>query len=117
MSQASENRHHSGLARTIRELQNHVGMDNAISAKQLAERVGTHPSTVRNWIEELRQQGWPIGSKNGVGYFLISSDEEFRAVMASWEDRRQSAAETMEHLASAYYGQGKRFYYGSGRDE
>lgn len=114
MSQAAESRHHSGLARTIRELQNHVGMDNAISAKELAERVGTHPSTVRNWIEDLRQQGWPIGSKNGAGYFLIGSDDEFRRVMASWEERRQSAAETMQALAAAYYGQSKRLYYGSG---
>lgn len=114
MSQAAESRHHSGLARTIRVLQNHIGMDEAISAKQLAERVDAHPSTVRNWIEELRRQGWPIGSKNGYGYFLIQSDDEFQAVMASLEDRRASTAETMSALASAHYGEGKRFYYGSG---
>ena len=76
MSQA-KSAHHGGLARTIHVLQNHVGMDKAISAKQLAQRVDAHPSTVRNWIEDPRRQGWPIGSKNGYGYFLIQSDEEF----------------------------------------
>jgi transposase len=113
MSQA-EAGHHGGLARTIRVLQNHVGMEDGISAKQLAQRVDAHPSTVRNWIEDLRRQGWPIGSKNGYGYFLIASDEEFRAVMASMEERRASTAETMSALAGAFYGPGKRFYYGSG---
>lgn len=116
MSQA-ESAHHGGLARTIRVLQDCVGMDEAISSKQLADRVGTDPSTVRNWISDLRQQGWPIGSKPGMGYFLIQSDDEFRAVMASMEDRRQSAADTMEHLASAFYGQGQRSYYGLGRED
>ena len=113
MSQA-ESQDFGHLARTIRVLQNHVGMDNAISAKQLADRLGSNPSTVRNWIEDLRQQGWPIGSKNGYGYFLIDSDDEFRDVMASMEHRRRSAAETMEALASAYYGQGQPLYYGLG---
>ena len=114
MSQAAEAEYHGGLARTIRVLQNHVGMEDAISAKQLAERVDAHPSTVRNWIETLRQQGWPIGSKNGYGYFLIASDAEFRAVMASMEERRSSTADTMSALAGAFYGEGKRLYYGTG---
>ena len=115
MSQAAQSEHHSGLAHVIRELQeNHVGLENGISAKQLAERVDAHPSTLRNGIEKLRREGWPIGSKNGYGYFLIRSDEEFRAVMESMEERRKSEAETLSALASAHYGEGKRLYYGSG---
>jgi len=116
MSQAAQGEYHSGLARTIRELQNHVGIENGISARELGERVDAHHSTVRNWIGELRQQGWPIGVKNGYGYFLIQSDGEFQAVMASLESDRESTAETMSALASAHYGQGKRLYYGSGGD-
>lgn len=114
MSTDAEAAHHSGLARTIRVLQNHIGMEDAISSKDLAERVGTDPSTVRNWISDLRRQGWPIGSKPGMGYFLIRSDGEFRDVMAAMEERRESTAETMAALSSAFYGEGKRLYFGSG---
>lgn len=114
MSQAAEARHHSGLARTIRVLQDHVGIENGISQQQLADEVDVHVSTLRNWIEQLRREGWPIGSLNGYGYFLMASEDDFRAVMASLEGRRQSTGETMEALASAFYGQGKRLYYGSG---
>jgi len=114
MSQAAENQHHAGLARTIRVLQRHVGIEEGISASQLAKRVDAHPSTVRNWIEDLRRQGWPIGSINGYGYFLMASEDDFRAVMASLEKARASKAETMSALAGAFYGEGKRLYYGSG---
>lgn len=117
MSQAAESRHHSGLARTIRVLQNHVGIDEAVSAKDLAERVGSHPSTVRNWIEELRQQGWPIGSKNGAGYYLFASDAEYRDWMQTMEQKRESIAQTMRVVTAAKYGDERRRYFGSGRDE
>lgn len=114
MSQAAESQHHAGLARTIRVLQDHVGIKEGISQSQLAEEVDVHVSTLRNWIEQLRREGWPIGSINGYGYFLMSSEDDFRAVMASLEKARASKAETMSALASAYYGEGQRFYYGTG---
>ena len=34
--------------------------------------------------------------------------------MASMEERRASTADTMSALAGAFYGEGKRLYYGSG---
>lgn len=85
-------------------LSQHIGRDNAISGKQLAREAGVGYSAVRDVVEELRKEGWAIGSNTSVGYWLIASDDEFREVMNRLTRKRNRIKEKQRRLSQAYYG-------------
>lgn len=101
------------LGRVVRELSNRTTMQDAISGRELADQLGVHPSTVRNYIEELRDQGWCIGSKAGVGYWLLTDKDEFQAVMNAWDAERRKKQRRMQRLAENFYGGETPVVYGS----
>lgn len=90
---------------TIRRLlEAHAGRDNAIASSALADRVGLKPTTVRDIVSELRDEGVvPIGSC-AQGYYRIDSPAEFRDVMASIEDEIQTKRDRQSAIAAAFYG-------------
>lgn len=94
------------------ELYQHRGPENAISSKELAERVlgdEDRDSTVRNYIDDVIEAfRLPVGNCED-GYFVIQSDDQFRRLMEQYESRRQSATERMRALSRAYYGEREVF--------
>lgn len=101
-------------AAVIAGLSGHVGKDKAISGEALLKRANTwlHQrngdkiayTTLKDVIEQLRSEGWAIGSNKNVGYWLIDGDDEFREMMNRWDSKCQRIREKQRRLAQAYYG-------------
>jgi len=70
----------------------HVGRENAITSAAIAKIIGnyfedaTHQGTRESIKECLEESVLPIGA-NSKGYFLISSDEEYREYLDNLERR------------------------------
>ena len=70
----------------------HVGRENAITSAAIAKIIGnyfedaTHQGTRTSITECLEESNLPIGA-NSRGYFLISSDEEYREYLDNLERR------------------------------
>lgn len=47
---------------------------NIVTAKEIAERFEVSLRTVYRDIKTLQEAGVPIGSENGVGYFIVVTD-------------------------------------------
>ena len=84
---------------------NAKGKENAISSKELANRVGLKPTTVRDLIPEIRKQyGVPVASSNR-GYYRIVEKSEFLEVMQRIEDTIATKKERQRELAKAWNGE------------
>lgn len=68
-------------------LASHVGKDNAISNRELADMIGTDKRTVRQLILDLRLRGHAICSlrKGTGGYFLPAGPEDMDACLHEFE--------------------------------
>lgn len=86
-------------------LEDHAaGRANAISSRAIADWVGLRPTTVRDLIAELRDEGvLPIGSCPG-GYYRIASAGEFREVMEGIESEIATKQDRQSAIAAAFYG-------------
>jgi len=79
--------------RTVRQaLERHaVGRDNALSGAALAGKVPLEPTTVRDVVSELRDDGaLPIGNSPG-GYYVIDDTDELDA----WVEAKREEIATM----------------------
>lgn len=70
-----------GYKEDIREvLLDHVGKENAINASEIAELVGIDEgdtySRTRRYITDVLEEGVPVASNPGHGYWIIKSQEE-----------------------------------------
>lgn len=69
--------HESIIYRLYDELKNHVGKENAVSAKELSAKFGITKRTLRDYIRAIRNSGEfekVIGSYQG-GYFVCTKEE------------------------------------------
>jgi hypothetical protein len=79
--------------RTVRQaLERHaVGRENALSGAALAGKVPLEPTTVRDVVSELRDDGeLPIGNSPG-GYYVIDNADELDA----WVEAKREEIATM----------------------
>jgi len=84
------------------KLNDHVGRENAISSKALADYTGLSASTVRDCIPEIREEwGVPVVSRN-KGYYVIESSEEFEAQLDRYSERIQTIEERRKELTAAW---------------
>lgn len=101
-------------AAVIAGLSGHVGKDKAINGQALLERANAWLrqrdadqigySVLKDVIENLRDEGWAIGSNKNVGYWLIDDADEFREMMDRWDRKRERIRQKQRRLAQAYYG-------------
>jgi DNA-binding transcriptional regulator YhcF (GntR family) len=94
--------HEQAKARIARELQrNHRGRENAVSSKDLAERVPVAATTVRDLIPQIRrEEDLPIGSGNG--YYIIENREELQRQVERQQEQAQTSIQTARDMAAAY---------------
>lgn len=90
-----------------------TGYDNRISSTDIAERIDaarpdddddeTKSTNVRDTIQQLRKEGFPIGGGQGLGgYWLIQDDEELELVIENIDSSIESKQETKETILEAY---------------
>jgi len=85
-------------------LADHVGHSNAVTENQLAEALDMNKSTLRSEIERLRDsQDIPIQNfRDGNGYFLPCSEQEFRDQIARWNKKKQEVVRRIETHKEAW---------------
>ena len=79
----------------VRELiLEHRGKENAIFASEIAEEVGIEDGdttvNTREYITELLEEGIPLASNPGLGYWVIETQEELDNYVGSLERRARS---------------------------
>jgi biotin operon repressor len=81
------------IKQEIREIltENHVGKENAIYSGDIAEQVGvpdddTHVR-IREYLSELLEEGVPLASNPGHGYWIIKNQDELDNYVGSLERR------------------------------
>ena len=73
----------------------HEGKENAVSAKQLAEILGTSPRAITRKVERLRRGGAPIcasSSGDAGGFYIAVDDRELEAYIARRDHRSKTIA-------------------------
>ncbi len=73
----------------------HEGKENALSARQLAEILGTSPRAITKKVEGLRQCGAPICASScgdSGGYYIAVDDCELEAYIARRDRRSKTIA-------------------------
>lgn len=102
------------VARAAQMVASRPGPEKAISAEEIADRLGVSKSTVRNWPPEIRQSyNVPIGYCEG-GYFRIVTEDEYLRERRKFESQAETARENIEALDEAYNGT-TPVTYGGGR--
>lgn len=71
--------------------ENHVGRENAIFSGEIADEMDipdddTHIN-VREYLSELLDEGLPLASNPGLGFWIINSQEELDSYVGSLERR------------------------------
>lgn len=75
-----------------------VGMNNAMSLKELAARLGCHTRRISEAAAALAREGYPVGSQAGVGYWRIANESERLAAIAPEVHRLRSIADRLRGL-------------------
>lgn len=84
-----------------REMREHKGRDNAVSANDLAQQVPVSASTVRDIMQILVDEGLLLGSR-GQGYYLIETTEEYVHELDGIMDEIKTRRARKEQLVSAW---------------
>lgn len=101
------------VTRAAQIIASRPGPDNAISADEIARKLGCSPSTVRNWPREICERfNVPVGYCED-GYYRICSEEQLERELAKFESQAQRARENIRARSKAYHGT-TRVVYGSG---
>jgi biotin operon repressor len=68
-------------------LQKHVGADNGIGVKELAEQLGCAAREVRDLVTELRMIGIAVCGHPSTGYFIARTHEELERTLQFLRNR------------------------------
>lgn len=82
-------------------LSDHQGHHNAVTESTLSDMLGLTESTLRSEIARLRDEGnVPIQNfRDGEGYFIPSSEDEFREQIGKWnEEVREKRRRIESHI-------------------
>lgn len=81
-------------SQVLAELQHHIGRDNGIHVRELAQRItgqvaelDMYERQVRHIVVELRMQGHHICATPGAGYFMAATAEELDQTCTFLHDR------------------------------
>lgn len=86
------------------------GPENAISAKDLANRLGVSPSTVRNWpLEICNRFNVPVGYCD-AGYYRIVDEDQLERETQKFVSQAQRARENIRARTKAYHGTSRVVY-------
>lgn len=93
-------------SRIVAVIANHVGKENAITSKAIAEKVGVKdregtPVTRGQIKDVLEKTRLPIGACN-KGYFVLANDDEAREYLRNLEDRANAIDARARFVAQAY---------------
>ena len=90
------------------------GPENAISANDLADRLGVRPSTVRNWPLEICERfNVPVGYCED-GYYRICSEDQLENELGKFVSQAERAHENIRARSKAYHGKTHVVYGSSG---
>lgn len=89
-------------------MRNHTGFDNAITARELSDRLGIEdaegfPNTRDVLKYLLAERGMPIGSGN-QGSFLIETEEEFIDYVENLDNRIRGIMDRRQAVMKVYRG-------------
>ena len=87
-----------------------VGLENAITGKNLAVRVHAHERKVRAAIVELIEDGMPIGASSDAlkgGYYVIATPQELEATRAILKARATEILQRDKALCRAWNQRGE----------
>jgi len=83
-------------------LTNHIGYQNRISGRDLADDLNINVSTLRDAIAEVRREyGIPVVSR-GSGYYVVDSREKLETELARIDEVIATKRETKRELVAAY---------------
>jgi len=68
-------------------LQRHIGADRGVTAKAIAEALGTNERLVRELVTELRMDSLAVCGHPATGYFIASTKAELERTCAFLRDR------------------------------
>lgn len=74
------------------------------SSYELADILGVSQRNIGFMVSRLRKDGNPIGSIHGLGYYIISTEEELAATVEHIERRKKGIDQTIKNLTEAYRG-------------
>jgi len=75
--------------------------ENTRTGKELAEKVPVSVSTVRDLIQEVRQEGMAVWSE-GHGYYLIRDVDELENAIGSINEVINTMKQTQQNLCEAF---------------
>ena len=80
-----------------------VGRENAVTRQQLCEKLGKGDRTVRQMIEEARNNGFLIcNAQDGNGYYMAANSADVLSQINRNENRAKSVLAQQKHLRAAY---------------
>ena len=78
------------------------GRDNALSGKEIAEKVPQSYSTVRDMLPELRAQyGVPVGACSD-GYYIVTTPDELERQLERYDSQIETAMTRKRELTEAF---------------
>jgi len=88
--------------RLAARLRDHIGYENRISGRDLADDLNINLSTMRDAIAEVREEyGIPVISR-GSGYYVIEDETELETELGRIQDEIATKRETKRELVAAY---------------
>ena len=79
-----------------------IKRENAIKVKEVADRIGINPRIVRQLVQELRLEGYPICSTTYDGYWLTKNLSDIQDTIIKLQRQYKTLGDTIDALTNTY---------------